>query len=179
MKITNLEPTPNPNAFKFNIEEKLGNRARSFPDAVVAEQDPLAKILFEVEGVESIFYLGHFITVTKEPESSTEEVLKATGQLILDFDYTELEELLAEEEPASEEANEELSKINQVLDEMVRPALANDGGGLEIVGYDNNTLFIQYQGACGTCPSAARGTLMQIEMLLKHQINPDISVVPS
>ena len=70
-----------------------------------------------------------------------------------------------------------MKQINAILDQRVRPALAGDGGGLEVTGLEGNILKIRYQGACGTCPSAIRGTLVAIENLLKREVNPAIEVV--
>ena len=70
-------------------------------------------------------------------------------------------------------------QINELLDQKVRPALAGDGGGLEVVGIDGYTVKIRYQGACGTCPSAISGTLMAIEGLLRRDINQALEVVPA
>ena len=69
-----------------------------------------------------------------------------------------------------------LDRINQVLDEKVRPGLAGDGGGLEIIGLDDKKLLIRYQGACGSCPSSIGGTMMAIEYMLKEDVDPDIEV---
>jgi Fe-S cluster biogenesis protein NfuA len=70
-----------------------------------------------------------------------------------------------------------LVKINEILDEKVRPALMGDGGYLEILGLAENTLSIRYQGACGSCPSSLTGTLMAIEGMLKQEVDPDLEVV--
>jgi Fe-S cluster biogenesis protein NfuA len=59
----------------------------------------------------------------------------------------------------------------------VRPALAGDGGGLEVVGLDGKTLQIRYQGACGSCPSSIAGTLMAIQNMLQAEIDEELSVV--
>ena len=64
-----------------------------------------------------------------------------------------------------------------MLDHKVRPALAGDGGGLEVLGLEGNKVKIRYQGACGSCPSAITGTLMAIEGLLRRDINPTLEVV--
>jgi Fe-S cluster biogenesis protein NfuA len=45
---------------------------------------------------------------------------------------------------------------------------------IELNGY---TLSIRYHGACGSCPSAIRGTLVAIENLLKREVNPSIEVI--
>jgi Fe-S cluster biogenesis protein NfuA len=68
-------------------------------------------------------------------------------------------------------------KINDILDEKVRPALMGDGGYLEILGLKENTLSIRYQGACGSCPSSLTGTLMAIEGMLRQEVDPDLEVV--
>ena len=68
---------------------------------------------------------------------------------------------------------------NILLDQKVRPALAGDGGGLEVLGLEGYTVKIRYQGACGSCPSSISGTLTAIEGLLKRDVNPAINVVPA
>ena len=70
-----------------------------------------------------------------------------------------------------------LLRINEILDEKVRPALMMDGGYLEVLGIKENTLNIRYQGACGSCPSSLTGTLMAIEGMLKQEIDPELEVV--
>jgi Fe-S cluster biogenesis protein NfuA len=69
-----------------------------------------------------------------------------------------------------------LAKINDILDEQVRPYLQGDGGDLYVVGLEGNRLMVHYQGACGSCPSSISGTLAGIENMLK-QIEPEMEVV--
>ena len=73
----------------------------------------------------------------------------------------------------------ELAQIIAIVDAEIRPALQMHGGDLQIIDYDNNTLRIEYQGACGGCPSAMYGTLHMIEQTLREKFNPNISVVPA
>ena len=70
-----------------------------------------------------------------------------------------------------------LLRINEILDEKVRPALAGDGGWLEVMSLKDHTLTIKYQGACGSCPSSLSGTLMAIEGMLKQEVDPEMEVV--
>ena len=70
-----------------------------------------------------------------------------------------------------------LLRINDILDEKVRPALMGDGGYLEVLGLKDHTLSIRYQGACGSCPSSLTGTLMAIEGMLKQEIDPELEVI--
>ena len=70
-----------------------------------------------------------------------------------------------------------LVRINEMLDERIRPYLASDGGWLEVLSLDDHTLTIHYQGACGSCPSSLSGTLMAIENMIRQEIDPEIEVV--
>jgi Fe-S cluster biogenesis protein NfuA len=76
----------------------------------------------------------------------------------------------------SPEDQQRLEKINELLDEQIRPYLQGDGGDLHVLGLEGNTLTVHYQGACGSCPSSLSGTLAGIENLVKS-IEPDIEVV--
>ncbi len=58
----------------------------------------------------------------------------------------------------------------------MRPYLASDGGGLQVLGINGYTVKIRYQGACGSCPTSISGTLAAIEGLLRRDINPQLEV---
>src|ERR1041384_2904061 len=75
-KIDNIEETPNPNAVKFVLKEPVTNgAARSLHTAAEAEDDPLARSLFEIGGVVSVFYMGNMITVEKTEEDDWDDLL--------------------------------------------------------------------------------------------------------
>ena len=64
-----------------------------------------------------------------------------------------------------------------MLAETILPALAADGGGLEIIGRHDKQVMIRYLGACGSCPSGLTGTLMAIEGILRKEVDPEIVVI--
>jgi Fe-S cluster biogenesis protein NfuA len=122
--------------------------------------------------------MDKFVTVEKNPSVDWGKIQMPFIKFVQGFDKSLLPK---EEVPAAlgkEEENELLMKINAFLDQRVRPALAGDGGGLQVLGIDGYMLRIRYQGACGSCPSAISGTLNAIENLLKREINPAIEVIP-
>ena len=64
------EPTPNPNALKFTLNRVVAEgRSKTYASPEAAAASPLAKQLFEIDGVKSVFFLNNFITVTREPDS--------------------------------------------------------------------------------------------------------------
>jgi hypothetical protein len=62
------EPTPNPNALKFTLNRTVTEgRSKTYASPEAAEASPLAKQLFQIAGVKSLFFLNNFITVTRQP----------------------------------------------------------------------------------------------------------------
>jgi Fe-S cluster biogenesis protein NfuA len=182
-KISDIEETPNPNAVKFILREPVSNGvAQQFNSSSQAEKDPLAKALFDVGHVVSVFYMDKMITVEKDNEGDWDDLLP-----VLAVPIRAAESVSA---PAGSAAaamggaiaavtsdDPRLLRINEVLDEKVRPALMGDGGYLEILGLKEHTLSIRYQGACGSCPSSLTGTLMAVESLLQTEVDPELEVI--
>ena len=180
-KISDIEETPNPNAVKFILREPVSYGARQYGSAELAEDDPLAKSLFDVGHVVSVFYMDKMITVEKDDEGDWDELLPALAVPIRAAEAVNgaAAAAAAVGGPIAALANDDprLLKINEILDEKVRPALMGDGGYLEILGLSDHTLSIRYQGACGSCPSSLTGTLMAIESMLKQEVDPELEVV--
>ncbi|MBU2511809.1 NifU family protein [bacterium] len=68
-------------------------------------------------------------------------------------------------------------KIEGVLNDKIRPTLAADGGGLQVVKIEKDKVHIHYEGACRGCASAATGTLNFIRNTLCTSLNHEIDVV--
>jgi NFU1 iron-sulfur cluster scaffold homolog, mitochondrial len=183
-KISDIQETPNPNAVKFILKEPVTNGvARQFESADKAQDDPLAKALFDVGNVSSVFYMDKMVTVEKTDGSDWDDLLP---QLAVPIRATEAvgggngssdSQTIGGALGAVMSDDPRLVRINEILDEKVRPALMMDGGYLEVLGIKENTLNIRYQGACGSCPSSLTGTLMAIEGMLKQEIDPELEVV--
>lgn len=184
-KIADIQETPNPNAVKFILKEPVSwGTSHSFKTADSAVDDPLAKSIFDVGEVVSVFYMDKMITVEKTDDAEWDEVLPALAVPI-----RAAEPVVVKAQPktaaaavggaigAAADDDPKYREIEALLDERIRPYLAGDGGWLEIVDLADNQLSIRYEGACGSCPSSLTGTLMAIENMIKEEIDPEISVV--
>ncbi|HEX8097242.1 MAG TPA: NifU family protein [Pyrinomonadaceae bacterium] len=184
-KISDIQETPNPNAVKFILKEPVTNgNVRQFYSAAEAENDPLSKALFEVGNVVSVFYVDRMITVEKEDGADWDELLPAlavpirAAEAVTDAPAAAAVGASVGGPIAALMSDDpRLLRINEILDEKIRPALMMDGGYLEILGLRDHTLSIRYQGACGSCPSSLTGTLMAIEGMLKQEVDPELEVV--
>ncbi len=66
--------------------------------------------------------------------------------------------------------------IENVLNEYVRPALARDGGNVELVDFEGTKIKLQLVGACHGCSGASFTLKNVIEKMLKEKISQEITV---
>lgn len=59
-------------------------------------------------------------------------------------------------------------KMEQLLEELVRPGLREHGGDVELVSYENGILRLRMLGHCAGCPAAT----MTNETLIQGQLMP-------
>ena len=182
-KISEIEGTPNPNALKFILKEPLTwGITRSYDSAEQAKDDPLASELFEIDHVTNVFYVDRWITITQDGNANWPDLAREVADPIRAAPAADKQSAETMETASSvfsdlsEKDKIRLERINNLLDEEIRPYLQGDGGDLYVVGFKDNILRVHYQGACGTCPSSISGTLRAIENLLKS-IEKDIQVV--
>ena len=191
-EVERFQHTPNPDAGQFLLnEDVIASGTITFGSAEEAKDDAMATALFKIFGIENVFIKQNFITVTKSPtidwKVAVEPIREAIEANIKFYDISDedpdpaakeidpLEGIKVEDFPAfPNERKEEV--INALFDHAIRPALANDGGGLSLVCVENDTVKIHYQGACGSCPSASAGTLQYIENFLQETLGSNIKV---
>ncbi|MGV7221155.1 MAG: NifU family protein [Nitrospinales bacterium] len=191
-EVERFQNTPNPDAGQFLLnEDVVASGTITFANADEAKNDAMATAIFKIFGIENVFIKQNFITVTKSPtidwSVAVEPIREAIEANIKFYDKSD-----EEAEPAAKEIdplegikvedfpafpNERKAEvIDALFDHAIRPALANDGGGLSLIGVENDTVKIHYQGACGSCPSASAGTLQYIENFLQETLGSNIKV---
>lgn len=60
-------------------------------------------------------------------------------------------------------------KIKEIIDEL-RPFLINDGGNIEFIKYENDTVYIQMMGACANCHMLDLTLKEGIEAAIKEEV---------
>ena len=184
--IADIQETPNPNAVKFILKEPVSyGTSHSFKSSDDALGDQLAKSIFDVGNVVSVFYMDKMVTVEKTDDAEWDEILPDLAVPIRAAEAVASGNGNGRSAAASvggaiavaASDDPKLAQINELLDERIRPYLAGDGGWLEIIELADDTLKIRYEGACGSCPSSLTGTLMAIENMIKEEIDPNITVI--
>ena len=69
------------------------------------------------------------------------------------------------------------SEVEKVLNERIRPRLAADGGGVDLIEVrPDNTVVVKLTGACGCCPFSLMTRKSGVEAELKRAF-PEIKEV--
>ena len=177
----NVQMTPNPNALKFITNVNVINHDRvSLDSEEKCAGVPVAEAIFSLAGVTQVHFFENVITVTQNGSADwgpLEEQVKLAMVEKLPTHNPDFHATTATADSAARaDLGPEVGRINEILDRTVRPALQGDGGDLEVLGLEDNRLFVRYQGACGGCPSAQMGTLQAIEGILRDEFNPELEV---
>lgn len=178
-----LESNPNPNSLKFVANEMLVPEGMSFdfPDALSAQEAPLAKELFEYPFVERVFYASNFVTVTKNESVEWLEIQDKLKQHILAF--LESGKLIldkkAPETSETEYDSETVIKIKTILDEYIRPAVEQDGGAITFHSFKDGIVKVNLQGSCSGCPSSTITLKAGIENLFQRMMPDEVKAVES
>lgn len=174
-----IQPTPNPNALKFILDQAVKQEGKSsYKSPQECEHNPLARALFGLQGVDQVHFFDNVITVSKfgyEEWAPLEEAVIALIKERLPGHDPNYHDPNPEEERRAQ-LSPELRQIEEILDRTVRPGLQGDGGDLECLTYEDHILVIKYEGACGSCPSSTTGTLQAIQGILREQFDPEIAV---
>jgi Fe-S cluster biogenesis protein NfuA len=177
-----VQSTPNPNALKFVLNRVVKTEGKvSYKRAEDCADNPLAQKLFGIPHVSEVFFFDNYITITQDGGGDWDEIETKVRQTIIDNIETHDPNFKTPEDEARKNTppppqSPELQKIDMILNQTVRPALQADGGDLQVLGLNGNILIVNYQGACGSCPSATMGTLKAIENILRDEYNPDLVV---
>ena len=159
-------------------------RAHATTSHFAGADSPLAKRLFQTEGVTNVMLATDYIAVTKTAEADWLTLKPQLFASILDF-YAAGEAAIASDEEAEEDSlaikdddTEVVQMIKELLDMRIRPSVQEDGGDIKFHGFDEETgvVSLEMQGSCSGCPSSSVTLKSGIENMLMHYI-PEVKEV--
>ena len=178
------EDTPNPAALKFLPGRAvLESGVADFTNREAAQPSPLARLLFEIDGVEGVFLGSDFVTVTKSADKNWQVLKPMVLGAIMDH-FTSGAPVMetGADNAGGEEFNDDgvdgevISQIKELIETRVRPSVAQDGGDIVYRGFKNGTVYLNLRGSCAGCPSSTATLKMGIENMLKHYV-PEVQNV--
>ena len=176
------EDTPNPDTLKFLPGKILLDQGTlEFKTKKEANANNLASILFEDQNVKSVFIGKDFVTITKKKNVDWDSIKPKILSKILEF-FSLGESIDTEkksqkkEESYNKEDSKIVEQIKKLIDERVKPAVAQDGGDISFVKFDKGKVLLELRGACSGCPSSTITLKSGIENMLKYYI-PELTSV--
>jgi len=176
------EETPNPLTLKFIPGQKVAEGTLEYKNKEEAKSSELATILFKNSNVTNVFFGSDFISITKTEDTSWEALKPDILSKIMDFFSSG--GMVNEKSVSSSDIKESYKKedekiVNEIkilLDEKIKPAVAQDGGDISFIKFDEGVVFLQLRGACAGCPSSTLTLKSGIENMLKYYIPEIVSV---
>jgi len=187
------EQTPNPESLKFVTNKIIYQGTADFREQELAQEwSPLAKELFEFPYVKGVYICNNFVTISKEFNYGWEDIMLKLKEFIKDYVAQDKEVVAAGFEAAMQTLEAErgvsyeytgdemelVSKIKELIDTYVKPAVEMDGGNIEFKSFDEGIVTVILQGSCSGCPSSTVTLKSGIEGMLKRMV-PEVKEVVS
>ncbi|KUF95262.1 Queuine tRNA-ribosyltransferase [Phytophthora nicotianae] len=146
------------------------------PSSEEVRRSPLAKKLFQIEGVTRVFFGKDFISVTKTEDEDWDALNAEIFATIMDF-FASDEQVMSDEPIITDttilpDDDEVVAMIKELLEQRIRPSVQDDGGDIFYKGFDEKTgmVLVQLAGSCAGCPSSSVTLKHGVENMLKHYI---------
>jgi Fe-S cluster biogenesis protein NfuA len=189
------EMTPNPATMKFVANKYLlvsGESVEFISKKEAKGYSPMVEALFDFPFVKSVFIAANFVTITKTDNVPWDFITMELREFVKEWISSGKDVLIQmpqakparkENETASDtesDLNFDPSEIDDairaLLDEYVRPAVENDGGAIDFLGFKDGVVSVRMKGACAGCPSSTATLKGGIETLLKQHL-PEVTNV--
>lgn len=184
------EQTPNPETLKFVTNRMLHNGTADFNTVELAEEwSPLAKSLFDQPYVKGVYISNNYVTITKEINYSWEDIMLVAKEFIKNYlnnkgaiikeGFADAQLKMAAEREGDNYTGRDaeiVTKIKDLIETYVKPAVEMDGGNIAFKGYDQGRVTVLMQGSCSGCPSSTMTLKAGIEGMLQRMI-PEVKEV--
>jgi Fe-S cluster biogenesis protein NfuA len=172
------ERTPNPHSVKWVLSRTLLEAGTAhFEQDPGAAVSPLAARLFAVDGVAGVFLARNFVTVTKREDVEWPALAQPLVDALKEFATSgECAVGPAFDPRAGAPAGGIEERIQRILDEEIRPYVAQDGGDVLFARFRDGRVELHLQGSCSGCPSSLMTLKMGIESRLR-EVLPEVQEV--
>ncbi len=188
------EMTPNPSTMKFVANKHLLLPGDSVEFKSLKEAkgySPIAEALFNFPFVAGVFITSNFITVVKTDNVPWDFITMELREFIRNWLSEGKEVLVKMPEVTNDEPDQKNpdrpklkkykksdfdAQINELLEKYVKPAVENDGGAIEFLGFEEGVVTVLLKGACAGCPSSTATLKGGVENLLKQHL-PEVKEV--
>jgi len=170
-----LTDTPNPESKKFIIDfDIVKSGYKEIKSIEDFKEIRFAEKLFEQVSPELIYIDSNFVTIKKKSSQDWNEIKENILKILSEEINVDFKPLSFEK---SIEFKDEISqRIEEVLNEKIRPAVAMDGGDIQLKSYKDGVVEVMLKGSCAGCPSSTVTLKQGVERMIKHYV-PEVNSV--
>ena len=174
MPMINVVDTPNPDTKKFVFDQTIVKTgSKEFKKSDQSNID-LVNDLFLIKELELVYLDKNFISIKKNKDSSWDDIVQDILEALNKRISENFNALSFEEE--SEFTDDISKRIEEVLNEKIRPAVAMDGGDIRLKSFKDGVAEVMLKGACAGCPSSTVTLKHGVERMIKHYV-PEVTSV--
>ncbi|WKY07622.1 hypothetical protein Q1695_007242 [Nippostrongylus brasiliensis] len=180
-----VQDTPNPLSLKFLPGQAILDQPRTYEytSVAAARDSPLARELFRVDGVRSVFFGEDFITVTKKDEETNWGLMRAEIMSTIANFIESGKPVISEgsvpeysDTAIHEDDDDTVAMIKELLESRVRPMVQEDGGDIMYMGFEDGVVKLKMKGSCTGCPSSSLTLKSGIQNMLQFYV-PEVKEV--
>jgi len=165
------EPLPVPSMCRFVVDRPISpQQSFYFGNHELAAESPLAKRIFEIDGVTAVLVAHSQLTVTKEGPEAWPVVGKQIGAAIrahLETGAPAIPETLRDRLPSPDVIRE---RVQELFDTEINPSLASHGGFVRLVDVKDNVVYLQLGGGCQGCGMATFTLKQGVEVAIRKAV---------
>ena len=170
----NVVDTPNPDTKKFVFDQTIVKTgSKEFKKSDQSNID-LVNDLFLIKELELVYLDKNFISIKKNKVSSWDDLVQDILEALNKRISENFNALTFEEE--SEFTDDISKRIEEVLNDKIRPAVAMDGGDIRLKSFKDGVAEVMLKGACAGCPSSTVTLKHGVERMIKHYV-PEVTSV--
>ncbi len=177
IQITREVDRHNPWICRFTSVRTLYVGTINISNAGDAKGLPLAEKVMCLSGVEKIQLIGHLLVVTRTADRQWKDLGKEIESVLTSYLISGLaltpDDIQEKMMLAGRNTKE---KVQYLVDTQINPGVAEHGGSVQVVGVDEDSVYLRLRGGCQGC-GAADFTLKQgIETIIKRAV-PEIQQI--
>ena len=170
----NVVDTPNPDTKKFVFDKTIVKTgSKEFKKSDQSNID-LVNDLFSIKKLELVYLDKNFISIKKNKDSSWDDIVQDILETLNKRISENFNALSFEEE--SQFTDDISKRIEEVLNDKIRPAVAMDGGDIRLKSFKDGVAEVMLKGACAGCPSSTVTLKHGVERMIKHYV-PEVTSV--
>ena len=147
-----------------------------FDSAERANRSALARAILGVPGVSGVLIQDNLITVSAEDQANWMPVGREVGtriRSVLEGPDPAVDPAILDSLPAPEDIRD---RVQAVLRDEINPAVASHGGYIDLVGVEQNQVFLRMGGGCQGCGMATATLRQGVEKILRRAV-PEIGAI--